>query len=234
MASGLIIFARMESTRLPGKMLLPIAGRPLLGRVIDRARCVRGRQIVVATSSEPEDDVIARFVRKEGADVFRGPLDDVAARALDCCDAHGFTRFARICGDRPFLPWELIDELIEMAEQEDLDLASNAVEKTYPPGTVIEVVAASALRQVLERSSDSRDREHLTRYMYINHKDFRIAGRRSGRPDWQRLNLAIDTQADVERTEWIMTRLGPWPERGRLDQVISLAMAWNDTKQANG
>ena len=66
--------------------------------------------------------------------MFRGSLADVAARALACCEMHGFDRFARICGDRPFLPWELLDELIATAEQDDLDLASNAVDKTYPQG----------------------------------------------------------------------------------------------------
>ena len=67
MATGLIIFARMSSSRLPGKMLLPIAGRALLGRVIDRARCVKGdRPVVVATSKEAADDAIERFARAEG------------------------------------------------------------------------------------------------------------------------------------------------------------------------
>ena len=103
-------------------------------------------------------------------------------------------RFARICGDRPFLPWELIDDLIEMAEQDDLDLASNVVEKTYPSGAVTEVVATRALRRILERSSDPQDREHLTRYIYANPKAFRVADRRSAEPGWQQLNLAIDNQ----------------------------------------
>ena len=67
MTTGLIIFARMGSTRLPRKMLLPIAGRPLLGRVLDRARCVKGeRPIVVATSIEADDDAIESFARTEG------------------------------------------------------------------------------------------------------------------------------------------------------------------------
>ena len=105
---------------------------------------------------------------QKGSDAFRGAHDDVAARALACCEAFGFMRFARICGDRPFLPWELIEELIEMAEQQDLDLASNVVEKTYPTGTTTEIVATRALRRVLERTSDAEDREHLTRYIYAN------------------------------------------------------------------
>ena len=232
MATGLIIFARMGSSRLPGKMLLPIAGRPLLGRVLDRARCVKGNcPIVVATSIETGDDAIEQFVRAEGVDAFRGSHDDVAARALACCEAHGFERFARICGDRPFLPWELIDALLATAEQQDLDLASNVVERTYPAGMTTEIVATRALRRVLELTFDREDREHLTRYIYAKPKEFRVANRGSGQQGWQRLNLAIDDQFDVERTEWILARLGPGPERARLEQVIGLAMEWNRAKE---
>src|SRR5262245_31432001 len=214
MATGLIIFGRMGSTRLPGKMLVSIAGRPLLGRVIDRARCVEGnRQIVVATSNEAEDDAIESFACEEGVDVFRGSLSDVAMRALACCQAHGLSRFARICGDRPFLPWELVETLMEMAEEQDLDLASNVVERSYPSGAATEIIATRALRCVLELTDDAEDREHLTRYMYANPSSFRIAGLRSGRPGWEQFNLALDDPSDVERTEWIMAGLGPQPER---------------------
>jgi spore coat polysaccharide biosynthesis protein SpsF len=233
MATGLIIFARMGSTRLPGKMLLPIGGRPLLGRVIDRARCAGGNcPIVVATSNEAGDDAIERFARKEGVDVFRGSQDDVAARALGCCEVHGFERFARICGDRPFLPWELIDALRAAAEQDDLDLASNVVEKTYPAGTATEIVATRALRRVLERTFDRQDREHVTRYIYAKPEGFRVANRRSGQQGWQRLNLAIDDKSDAERTEWILARLGAEPERARLERVIALATEWTAAREA--
>lgn len=233
MTTGLIIFARMGSTRLPGKMLLPIAGRPLLGRIIDRARCAGGNcPIVVATSAEAADDAIERFARKEGLDVFRGSQDDVAARALGCCEVHGFERFARICGDRPFLPWELIDALRAVAEQDDLDLATNVAEETYPSGTTTEIVATRALRRVLERTFDRQDREHVTRYIYAKPEGFRVTNQHSGQPGWHRLNLAIDDKSDVERAEWILARLGPEPEQARLEQVITLATAWNAAQEA--
>jgi spore coat polysaccharide biosynthesis protein SpsF len=232
MGTGLIIFARMRSSRLPGKMLLPIAGRPLLGRVIDRVRCIKGtRQIVVATSNEADDDAIESFARAEGVAVFRGSLEDVAARALACCEAYGLERFARICGDRPFLPWELIDELIVTAEENDLDVASNVIERTYPAGAATEIVAARVLRRTLENTSDPQDREHLTRYIYANPKGFQVRNRRSGVPGWERVNLALDNQSDVVRTEWIMVRLGPRPERARLKQVMALAAEWDAKRE---
>jgi spore coat polysaccharide biosynthesis protein SpsF len=208
-------------------MLLSVAGRPLLGRVIDRARCVTGdRPLVVAMSKEPADDAIERFAQAEDVAVFRGSLDDVALRALACCEQHSFDRFARICGDRPFLAWELIDELIAMAEHDDLDLASNAVKKTYPAGATTEIMATHALRRVVELTADREDREHITRYIYANPDTFRIGARTSGERGWQRLNLALDDRSDLKRTEWMLARIGSRPERARLEQVIALAIEW--------
>jgi spore coat polysaccharide biosynthesis protein SpsF len=152
-------------------------------------------------------------------------------RALACCEAYGFNRFARICGDRPFLPWELVETLVEMADEQDLDLASNAVEKTFPSGATAEIVAVRALRRVVELSDDAEDREHLTRYIYANPSSFHIADLCSARPGWEQFNLALDDLSDLERTEWIMAGLGHRPERARLDQVISLASRWEAARK---
>lgn len=205
-------------------MLKPVFGRALLGRVIDRARKVSGDYpIVVATSLEREDDSIEEYAEAEKISVFRGSLDDVATRAVACCDAHGFDRFARICGDRPFLPWELIDEFLEKHEKQGLELATNAAQKSYPAGTMIEIVTVDALKRALTRDFDAADREHVTRYFYRMPAEFKIGNWTSSHPDWAKLSLAIDTPADLQRTEKIMARLGEEPEAARLEQVISCA-----------
>lgn len=233
MTTGLIIFARMSSTRFPGKMLHPVAGRALLGRVIDRVRLVGGdHQIVVATSDHGSDDAIERFAEMEDTVVFRGSLDDVGARAMACCQAYGFDRFARICGDRPFLPWELICDLLEMHASQDLDLATNAQTKSYPAGTMTEIVATEALERVLYASSDPGDREHVTRYMYKHPSRFKIGSRESGQPGWTQLRLSIDQQEDVERIEWIMEQLGAKPETARLEEMVALVPDWYASKKA--
>lgn len=230
MTTGLIVFARMGSSRFPGKTMVPIAGRALLGRVIDRARLVSGgHAIVVATSTEAKDDPIAAFAAEEGLDTFRGDLEDVSGRALACCEAHGFDRFARICGDRPFLPWELIDALLGRHGTEGLDLATNAIGKTYPSGTMTEIVSVVALRRSLEAGADAEDREHVTRFFYHHPHDFRIGSQVSGHDDWGRLSLAVDRPDDLERAEWILARLGDRPETARLDRVATLAGEYEAT-----
>lgn len=227
MTTGLIVFARMGSSRFPGKMMAPLAGRALLGRVIDRARMVRGgHAIVVATSTDDKDDAIAAYAAAEGVDTFRGDLEDVSGRALACCEAYGFDRFARICGDRPFLPWELINALLDRHAAERLDLATNVIGKTFPAGTTTEIVSVGALRRSLEGGADAKDREHVTRYFYRHPGTFRIGSHASGHEDWGRLSLTVDTPDDLKRMEWILVRLGERPERVPLEQVAALVVEY--------
>ena len=101
---GVLIFSRFDSSRLPGKALLDISGKELLGRVIDRSKKIRGiTGVAVATSDRNIDDNVAAFAKAQGVDVFRGSVDDVAKRAIEACNFYGWDAFVRICGDRPFL-----------------------------------------------------------------------------------------------------------------------------------
>jgi len=224
---GSIVFARFASTRLPGKALVEIGGRPMLGLVLDRARRVAGAPpLIVATSDRAEDDVIAAFVEKEGAACFRGDLDDVAGRALACADRYGLSRFARICGDRPFHDPGLIDRLRAMAESADADLATNAQRKTYPPGATAEVIRTQALRAALAQTQDAEDREHVTRYFYDRPDRFRIVNHEAAAGIDPRLSLVVDTPADLDRARFIAERLGDDVATATLERVLDLAAEW--------
>ena len=112
---GAIIFSRFDSSRLYGKALIDIEGRCLLGRVIDRAKLIKGiSNIVVATSERKVDDPIQEFAKNEGIGTYRGSCDDVYKRAIEACNKFKFDIFARICGDRPFLDYELISKGIKI------------------------------------------------------------------------------------------------------------------------
>lgn len=225
--TGLIIFARFDSTRLPGKILMDLAGRPLLGRVLDRARHVKGRhKIVIATSDRDIDDPIVRFADDEGIAVFRGSINDVAGRALACCKTFGFDQFSRICADRPFLPPELIDRALTLQQEQNLDLATNALEKSYPSGTMTEVVTRGAMQRVCDEANAADDLEHVTKFIYTNAENFRVANFSSGHPDWAHMNLSVDTQGDVDRTNWMFGQLGAHPEQTPIEVVIALAQKW--------
>lgn len=229
MTTGLIIFARLDSSRLPGKMLLPIGSRPLLGHVIDRANLVPGdAPIVVATSDRTVDDPIAEFARKEEIDVFRGDLEDVAQRALDCARRFGFSRFARICGDRPFHDPGILGQAIELHCEMKCDLATTMSPRTLPPGLTVEVVSTEAMEQLVQQTTRPDDREHVTAYFYRHPEEFRICN--LDPPDAKSLdglNLVVDDQHDLKRARWIVQGLGETPERTPISRIADLARTWD-------
>lgn len=228
MTVGHIIFARNSSSRLPGKALLPLAGRALLGRVLDRVRRVPGdNTIIIATSRDATDDQIAAYADAEGVAVFRGDLNDVAGRALACAEHYGLRYFSRVCGDRPFLCPRLIFDLMNRAVEEDLDLATNTLKKTYPAGLATEIISTQSLARVVESTQDQADREHVTPYYYRHPDAFRILNQESETPESAALSLALDTQTDFDRTEWILRQLGTIPETATQAQVCALATSWN-------
>ena len=227
MSTGVIIFVRFDSIRLPGKALLNISGRSLLGHVIDRVKKVKSpAKMVVATSERDVDDPIEKFASKEGIDVFRGDLHDVAVRALNCSNYYSFNRFVRVCVDRPFIDPDLIDLLLWHHIDKNLDLATNALIKTYPRGLMTEVISVSALRRVILETNEPEDREHLTRFIYNRPDLFKIWNIASSNEEWKEYNLSVDTPVDLERTKWVYSQLKNIHNGASIGHVISLAKKW--------
>lgn len=225
--TGIIVFARMESKRLPGKSLAPIRGRPLLGHVLDRCRRVRAATpVVVATTERAADDAIARFARGEGVPVFRGAAEDVAARALACARAYRMDRFVRISADSPFIDPALVDEAVRRHEAGGWDVVTDVFPRTYPPGVSVEVIATETLARVLERTSDPADREHVTRYVYGHPHEFRICNMGDDPARYLGVTLTVDTPDDLARTEWMMAEAARPPADIALDDVVALARRW--------
>jgi len=225
---GALIFARMDSTRLPGKALLDLCGRPLLGRVLDRVRRVRPElPIVLATTDCASDDPIAAFAREENVGLYRGARDDVAGRAVAAARAHTFDAFVRVCGDRPFCDPRLIETLRADFEREGADLATNALTASYPKGLMTEVVRTATLEEVLrDVCTDAEDREHVTRYFYQHPERYIVIGRQRADTTLASLNLALDTTEDAQRTIWMIERLLPDPAAADFELVVRLARDW--------
>ena len=183
MKLGLVVFSRMGSRRLPGKALAKIGGQTMLGHVLERAIEASGHmshfdvapRVVVATTDRPEDHAIVVNARARigESDCFAGAVDDVAARALACCEHFGFDALARICGDRPFHDPELLVEAAKYQEWYSPDLTST-VPRAGHRGDTVELLTVDALRQILDATTDREDREHVTRYAYAHPDDFRI------------------------------------------------------------
>jgi spore coat polysaccharide biosynthesis protein SpsF len=230
MRVGAVVFARMSSSRLPGKALLPIGRQPLLGWVLERLARVRSvSQVVVATSTSPSDDTLADFSREAGIEVYRGPLDNVVERAVGCAHQFGLDAFARVCGDRAFLEPADIDGAVRRMMTKGptpADLVTNTLDGHVPPGLTAEVVRTDALAEVLAQTSDRLDLEHLTRYFYRHPEQFRIVS--SGRvpPVLRDLRFVVDTPEDLDRARWIVERLED-PATAPLTEIAVLAREWN-------
>ncbi len=170
-----VVQARMASTRLPAKVLLDLAGRPLLSRMIERLRLAKKPDlIVVATTTEPGDDAIAELCRQEHWECFRGHPTDLIDRHLRCADAYGATVVAKVPSDVPVVDPALVDEVFALFESGDYDYVSNLHPASFPDGLDCEVFSLAALRVAAQEVTRDFEREHTTSFLWDNPQRFRI------------------------------------------------------------
>lgn len=208
---------------------MDLHGKPLLSHVIERAnRISNSGPVIIATSCLKSDNVLEEFASMEGVEIFRGDLEDVAGRALDCAISYGLTGFVRICGDRPFFDPVIVNQLLEIFIQDDLDLATNVAKKTFPAGMTAEIISTRSLIQVCESTQDRADREHLTRYYYNNPEKFNIYNLEWKRPEEARHSFVVDTKEDMEKCRWMATELGGAVHTAPIKKLIELSDKWRD------
>ncbi|MEJ7786236.1 MAG: NTP transferase domain-containing protein, partial [Solirubrobacteraceae bacterium] len=167
MRVGAVVHARMGSSRLPGKVLGDLAGRPALSWLLERLEHAQQLDVVVvATSDESADDPLEDYCVRGGHALHRGPLDDVASRVLGAAEAHHLDAVARVNGDSPMLDQRLVDQGVELLRASGADLVSNVRPRSFPPGQSVEVLCTTALRLAVERMIKAEDREHVTAWLY--------------------------------------------------------------------
>lgn len=170
-----IVQARSTSTRLPGKVLLPLGGEPMVLRQLERiGRATALDGIVVATSDDPSDDDLAITLADAGYDYVRGPLDDVLGRFIVALDEYQPDVVVRLTADCPLISPAVIDLVVEHFHASTADYVSNTMQPTYPDGLDVEVTTESALREVAGVSTDAHEREHVTLGIYRQTDRFSI------------------------------------------------------------
>lgn len=192
----------MDSERLPGKALLDLGGRPLLGRVIERAKLIDAHlEIVVATSKRKIDDQIANFAKAQKAAVFRGDFEDVRTRAIMCCDHYGFSRFGRICGDSPLLLKDVWRRAIDLSNSSDYDLITNTFPRSFPIGMSVEVFSIEALKKSAEVDGSAHAREHIGSSFYSNPTSFKIDNIVCSEGNFSETRAVVDTREDADTVD---------------------------------
>jgi len=201
------ILARTDSSRLPGKALMPIAGVPLIGYVIERARLIPGLDgLVLATTDRQVDDELAAYASSCGIDVCRGATDDVVGRLLDCARPVSTDYVLRLNGDTPFLDPALIGEGLSRTA-EGYDVISNIVGRTFPYGVSVEIIKRAALERAYPNMSPT-DREHVTQYFYQHQEQFSISVMTADVPGPSGVRMVVDDEADLRRFEAVARMLG--------------------------
>ncbi len=163
-----ILQARMSSNRLPGKVLRPILGAPMIERQLERLRrCETLDRLIIATSDEASDDVLEDALKPFDVEVFRGPLADVLGRFVKAIGALGLEgQMVRLTADCPLADPGVIDEAVRLHARLGVDYLSNGRKRTYPRGLDVEVFDTAALLQAGREATDPYDREHVTPYLY--------------------------------------------------------------------
>jgi len=196
---GILIQARINSNRLPGKVLLPlpeISGKTLLDQIIRRALAVKPlNTVIIATSTNPENDQLAAIAQQNQVALFRGDEEDVLARFYDAATAFKLDIIIRLTADNPFIDASILSRILQehIAQPADYTYTTG-----LPIGTNIEIVSFAALKKCFETAQLPEHREHVTLYIRQNpaafkilHQDLENSG--NGLPDWR---LTVDNETD--------------------------------------
>lgn len=215
----------MTSTRLPGKVLAPVLGAPMIERQVERLRRSRRiDQLLVATSAEPADDPLAQACDAAGIATYRGELNDVLGRFCGAMAAYPQAKaVVRLTADCPLTDWAVIDDLIDLHHREQADYSANTLpERTFPHGLDAEVVRPSALLRANRESNDSYEREHVTPFLYRRTDQHRIAGL-TRTPSLAHLRWTVDYPEDLAFVRRVYERLYPDDPAFLTEAIAALA-----------
>lgn len=211
---GIIIQARIGSTRLPCKILKEFyGGKTLLETVISNLQKVSDAKIIVATSVNPNNDELESFLNERDITLFRGSEDDVLSRFIGAAEANGIYGIVRICSDNPFLDWHGVATLIEKARTSDADYIGYRINNTPSIKTHFgfwgEYVTLNALKRVAATTDEKSAHEHVTIHIYTHPDEYKCEWIEcpdflQGRND---IRLTVDNIEDFENAQEVFKTL---------------------------
>jgi spore coat polysaccharide biosynthesis protein SpsF len=234
-----ILQARVTSSRLPGKVLKPLLGAPMLLRQIERLqKAQKIDRLLVATSNEPSDDMIEKLCGENGIGCHRGSLNDVLDRFYQAARVFNPEHVVRLTADCPLIDPVLIDDVIGFYLEGGFDYASNAIEPTFPDGLDVEIFRFSCLKQAWRDAALPSQREHVTPFIHQQPLRFKI-GHYKSPSDLSHLRWTVDEPKDFELVTMIYEALYPRNPDFSTQDVLSLLdqrpelANWNTTHQRN-
>lgn len=217
-----IIQARMGSTRLSGKMLMDLVGQPVIQRVFERIKSSHFiNEIWLATTINPEDNVLADWAQKNKIKFFRGSSDDVLDRFYQAALPVQANVIVRITGDCPLHDFQVIDKVIAEYAEGEYDYVSNSHPPTYPDGLDVEVFSFQTLKKAWSEAKLKSEREHVTPYIWKHQEIFKI--KNVVNVDDLSINRwTLDVKEDLEFLRIVFKELEVRKQYGHLSEVVTI------------
>jgi len=195
-----IIEARMTSSRLPGKVLMEVLGKPILHYLVERLKQVSLiDEIALATTTNSSDNSLIQFAVNEGIQSYRGSEDDVLTRVIEAAESVETDLVVEITGDCPIIDPVIIEQTIRMHLNNNTDYTSNAHIRSYPDGMDVQVYSLNVLRKSSKMTSKRQDREHVTLHIRDNPEVFTHTNLIApSNLYWPKLGLTLDEASDFE------------------------------------
>lgn len=216
----IIIFSRFSSSRLPGKALKNLGNSTLLGVLIQKIQREPNFRIILATSNDSSDDILAKTAKDFGVECFRGSLINIAERTISCIKAFSIKNFARVNGDSPFIQTELLNEAFNILEHQKLDFVTNLYPRSFPYGVAVEVFDADFFCSHAAHF-EAPYTEHITSFFYSNIVKFKFHNIFSGLTFDENTILTVDdfqTYRIVKR----MFEINPAIQDMSIKEIISI------------
>lgn len=223
----------MGSSRLPGKMLKDLAGKPVIARVFDRAReCAALSDVWLATTDQSTDDVLASWAKEQGIACFRGSENDVLDRYYQTALAAKADVIVRITGDCPITDARVIDQVVQAFDPSQHDYVSNTHPPTYPDGLDTEVCSFATLKRAWEDASLTSEREHVMPYIWNHPERFRLFNV-TQTPDLSAHRWTLDTQEDLDFLRLVVQEIEARGGSYRMEDILTIIDAHPEWKQIN-
>lgn len=232
MKTVIVAQARLGSTRLPGKVLMPLDIHPVLGWVVAAIQRAGADEVVVATSDLEQDNPIVEFCENVGVRCIRGSESDVLSRFVRAAEETGADILVRTTGDCPLLDPQVIREVIKLREMTGADYATNTDPPTYPDGLDVEVFTRTALMAAHNEATRPSDRDCVTRFMSRNRYRFKAANLVCPLPGLVKERWVLDTEEDYKFCQEIATRIKSCPP-SYLD-ILAILEKEPELRQING
>jgi spore coat polysaccharide biosynthesis protein SpsF len=229
-----IIQARTGSTRLPGKTLMTIQGRSLLGHLVTRVKATKNiNDIIIATTTNRQDDDIVRFATGERLKLYRGSEEDVLDRFYQAATEYRVGTIVRITPDCPMLDPAITDLVISHYLKGSYDYVSNAIRPTYPDGLDTEVFSFQTLEKAWQNAKLPSEREHVTAYIVKRPKIFRLFNVSNDGEDLSWMRWTVDTEQDLQFVKRIFAELYVPGKIFYMEDVVTLLQKNPDLLKIN-